>query len=426
MSHVDGSLLGKIAGIDFGTSNSSVGFFNNNAPELLEIPNEGRTVPSAIFYSSESTETTFGRQALASYTQGIEGRLLRSLKSVLGTSLMKEKTQIRNKRVGFPQIIQDYFAYLKAQLDAHSGDGVDHVVLGRPVHFVDDDSQRDEEAESQLRAVAETVGFKHIEFQFEPIAAALNYENTITCEELVVIVDIGGGTADFSVLRLSPQRHTQRDRASDVLGNMGVHIGGTDFDRLLSLHSVMPALGYGSYVKNTERLLPGSIYFDLAAWHRIPLLYNPQSKNLVRQMLLDASDTAKLTTLETVIEQRLGHALARTVEKAKIDLSDHQETAIQLQHAGQSLVDCTVSRTTMEESIAEAVLSLKSCVQEGLARADVRADEIGTVFYTGGSSGIPCVRDCFERVFVQSEHAHGDTFGSVGLGLAIDAVRRFA
>lgn len=420
------SILKQIAGIDFGTSNSSVGIFRNGNPELLELRDEGRTVPSAIFYSTESSDISFGRQAVTSYTQGIEGRLLRALKSVLGTALMNEKTQIRNKRVAFTDVIGDFFGFLKRQLDEGDGPNIESVVLGRPVHFVDDNDEKDSEAESQLRGIANAAGFKNIEFQFEPIAAALNYESTLEREELVVIVDIGGGTADFSVLRLSPKRHSKLDRSEDVLATMGIHIGGTDFDRLLSLHCVMPHLGFGTEVRGSSRKLPGSIYFDLATWHRIPLLYNPLSLNQVRQMQLDASLTDRVEALATVVEHRLGHALARSVESAKIDLSTMQSASIRLDRQAVSLVDCAVSRKDMDEAIAAAVAKLGECVTEGLVKAEVQPQDIVSVFYTGGSSSIPCLRLAFEQLFPNARHKRGDIFGSVGLGLTIDAARRFA
>lgn len=420
------SSLERLAGIDFGTSNSSVGLFRGEHPYLLEFAGEGLTVPSAVFYSSESRETAFGRQAVASYTQGIEGRLLRSLKSVLGTGLMKEKTQIRNRKVAFADIMQDFFGYLKAQLETERGTSVDNVVLGRPVHFVDDDAKRDQEAETQLRQIAQQAGFQHIEFQFEPVAAALSYESTLAGEELAVIVDVGGGTADFSILRLSADRHTRPDRESDVLGNMGVHLGGTDFDRLLSLQSVMPILGFGSKVRQSDRALPGSVYHELATWHRIPLLYNAQSLNLVRQMRLDAVATDKLATLEHIVQHRLGHALARAVESAKITLSNELAAPISLSDGATQLVECQATRNDMDAAIGTAVESLRACVNEGLTQAEVKGADIVSVFYTGGSSGIPCLRAAFGELLPQAQHISGDAFGSVGLGLTIDAGRRFA
>jgi len=72
------------------------------------------------------------------------------------------------------------------------------------VFFVDDDEMADQEAENTLVDVARAIGFKDVSFQYEPIAAAFDYESTIEKEELVLIVDIGGGTSDFSLVRLVP------------------------------------------------------------------------------------------------------------------------------------------------------------------------------------------------------------------------------
>ena len=420
------SALAHIAGIDFGTSNSSVGLFRNGTPELLDVAGQGRSIPSAIFYASEATDISFGKHALVNYTEDVEGRLLRSLKSVLGTSLMKETTRIRNRRVAFDDIIGDFFGFLKGQLDKQRETETQSVILGRPVHFVDDDPERDQDAQRQLHDIAAKAGFRHIEFQYEPIAAALNYESTLNTEALVLIVDIGGGTADFSVVRASPARHTLHDRSDDVLGNMGVHIGGTDFDRLLSLHRVMPDLGFGTRVKNSDRLLPGSVYFDLATWHRIPLLYDPQCVQHIKRMRLDAADATKVDSLAHIVEHRLGHALARAVEQAKITLSTEMTTTLRLEEHATVLVDCFVERTDMEQSISASVDQLTACVNEGLLQAGVSSNDIACVFYTGGSSSVPCLQAAFKALLPRAVHTRGDLFGSVGLGLAIDAARRFA
>ena len=419
-------MLNRIAGIDFGTSNSSVGIFRNGKPDLLDINGEGTAVPSAIFYPDEGVEAAFGKRAVSQYTQGVEGRLLRSLKSVLGTSLMLEKTQVRNRRVAFSDIIEDYFIFLNTQLAQQTNQPVDSVVLGRPVHFVDNDQKRDAQAQEQLAVIARNAGFEHIEFQLEPIAAALHYESTLAKEELVVIVDIGGGTADFSVLRLSPEQHAKADRKDDILTTMGIHIGGTDFDRLLSLHSVMPSLGYGSLVQGTTRALPGSLYFDLATWHKIPLLYQRQVQAKVQQMLLDAQQRRPVQALKTIIDERLGHSLARAVELGKIKLSEHTETDIQLLNDEQMLIDVAVTRTDMQLAIENDVEKLRACVAQGLSEALLSPADVVNVFYTGGSSGVPYLRSVFEQMMPQARHTQGDAFGSVCLGLTIDAARRFA
>ena len=415
----------NIGGIDFGTSNSSVGGYKNGLPELIRFGDDGVSVPSAIFYSTESTDTAYGKQAVKQYRLGVEGRLLRSLKSVLGSSLMTEKTTIRNRRVAFTDIIQDFFQYLHTTLTNSALDVVDSVVVGRPVHFVDDDKTRDAQAETQLRDIAVKAGFSHVEFQFEPIAAALNYESTLRAEELALVVDIGGGTADFTVIRLSPERHQLTTRSSDILSTVGVHIGGTDFDRLLSLQSIMPLLGMGTGVKNTDRLLPSSVYFDLATWHRIPLLYNSATLTSIKQMQIDAIEGEKVCRLYDVVKGQYGHELAGAVEQVKIELSDQSQALFNLPAISCGLTG-EISRISFEESIEKSVDQLLGCINDGLSGAAVTPNDITSVFYTGGSSSVPLLQKSISQVFPTATQVQGDTFGSVGLGLTIDAARKFA
>ena len=412
-------------GIDFGTSNSSVGYLKNGAPTLLAFGDDGYSVPSAIFYSSETSDICFGKRAVAQYTDAVEGRLLRSLKSILGSSLMGEKTTIRNRRVAFSDIIQDFFGYLRTTLTDQGQPETTQVVLGRPVHFVDDDPELDRLAEQQLRDIAQNAGFKHVEFQFEPVAAALAYESDLQDEQLALVVDIGGGTADFSMIRLSPERHQQIDRVGDILATVGIHIGGTDFDRLLSLHSLMPLLGMGTRVKGSTRLLPQSTYFDLATWHRIPLLYNNATEQKIRQIQLEAEQADKVKLLWEIVSRKRGHGLAREVEQAKISLSSKAMTDCSLPGLSCEL-QATISRGEFETSIQSVVDRLTQCVATAMTDAQIRPEAITRVFYTGGTSAVPLLRQHFGALFASAQHVQGDTFGSVGLGLTIDAARRFA
>ena len=412
-------------GIDFGTSNSSVGYISNGAPTLLAFGKDGYSVPSAIFYSSETADTFFGKQAVTQYTEEVEGRLLRSLKSILGSSLMGEKTAIRNRRVPFSEIIQDFFGYLRSTLAEQGQADLSQVVLGRPVHFVDDDPELDRLAEQQLREIALNAGFRHVEFQFEPVAAALAYESELRDEQLALVVDIGGGTADFSIIRLSPTRHLQSDRATDILSTVGIHIGGTDFDRLLSLQAMMPLLGMGSLVKGTSRPLPQSTYFDLATWHRIPLLYNMATNQRIRQIQLDAAQPEKVQLLREVVEHRRGHALAREVEQAKISLSGEASTDCTLSGLSSEL-HTVIDRQGFEAAIDPVVQKLVSCVTDALVDAQLKPSTVTRVFYTGGTSAVPLLQQEFHKLFADAVHVQGDAFGSVGLGLTIDAGRRFA
>ena len=266
----------RACGIDFGTSNSTVGWLRPDAPILVPLEDGRATLPSAVFFNADEDSIQFGRAALAEYLEGYEGRLMRALKSLLGTSLIDGQTEVNGRALGFRELLASFIGELKARAERATGRTFDHAVFGRPVHFVDEDETADRKAQDTLEAIARQVGFREIGFQFEPIGAALHYERTLSREELVLIADIGGGTADFSIVRLSPQRARAVERREDLLGNAGIHIGGTDFDRVLSLDCVMPLLGYRSRLRNGATM-PASVYFQLAAWHTINFAYTRQA-----------------------------------------------------------------------------------------------------------------------------------------------------
>ncbi|TAG29382.1 MAG: Hsp70 family protein, partial [Rhodobacterales bacterium] len=229
-------------GIDFGTSNSTLGLADATGARLLPLEEGSVTLPSAVFWQTEGAPPLFGRAAISAYLEGAEGRLMRGLKSTLGSGLIHEKTAVGGRAVSFREVLARFIGHLRAAQQAVAPGG--RVVLGRPVHFVDDDPAADAAAEATLAEIARDCGWTEVAFQFEPIAAALHYEQTAPKEELVLIVDIGGGTSDVSVVRVGPGRAALPDRSADILANDGIRVGGTDFDRLLSLSEALPHLGY--------------------------------------------------------------------------------------------------------------------------------------------------------------------------------------
>jgi hypothetical chaperone protein len=247
-------------GVDFGTSNSTVGWVDPVHPDkpgqpvMLDLEEGKVTLPSVVFFNAEDDEVSFGRAALAAYLTGYEGRLMRSLKSLLGTSLIDGQTEVAGRALPFRLLLGQYIGELKRRAELSAGCEFQAAVFGRPVFFIDDNRAADRLAEDTLADVARAAGFKDVIFQFEPIAAAFDYESQIAREELVLIADIGGGTSDFSLVRLAPERIKRHERRDDILATAGVHIGGTDFDKYLSLSSVMPLLGYGSRLHNDSEV----------------------------------------------------------------------------------------------------------------------------------------------------------------------------
>ncbi|MER8914136.1 Hsp70 family protein [Mesorhizobium sp. M0761] len=412
-------------GIDFGTSNSTVGVIRNGQARLVALEGEQPTLPSAVFFNFEDGHTYFGRRAIADYTDAIEGRLMRSLKSVLGSSLAHEKTRIKARQIGFIDIVGMFVGHLKKRLEEDAGAPVENVVLGRPVQFVDDDVEADAKAQSELEKAARAQGFKHIAFQFEPIAAALDYEQDVKREELALIVDMGGGTSDFSIVRVSPQRARSRDRKHDILANRGIHIGGTDFDRLLSIAHVMPKLGYLTSTKDGKRNLPASYFIDLATWQRINLVYTAKAMTHLRQIRFEAVRADLVDRFIHIVEHRYGHALAGLVERAKIALTDQASADVTVALPGAHFA-AEITRTGLEETIAADIERVSATVRQTIADAGITASAITAVFLTGGSTAIPLARREILSLVPQAAVIEGDMFGSVGLGLALDAQRKFS
>ena len=311
-------------GLDFGTSNTTLGTIMHDVPVLTALEGGHVTIPSAIFYEVDGA-VLIGRKAIESYVEGAPGRLMRSLKSVLGTSLIDETTRTARERTSFRDIIAYYFAAVKRRAEFATGVELRNVVHGRPVHFVDNSPEQDRKAEATLRDIAHDIGFDEVTFQFEPIAAALDYERTIAQEEIALIADIGGGTSDFSIVRLSPERHLKAERAQDILANDGVRIGGTDFDRQLSLGTIMPLLGYRTAMKRAGLDVPSGYFHDLATWSNINRMYESKVMNEVRQVRYEAKQPELLDRLVRVLDEQRGHTLAMDIEGAKIGLSDAQK-----------------------------------------------------------------------------------------------------
>ncbi|MEO4000865.1 Hsp70 family protein [Mesorhizobium sp. CAU 1732] len=412
-------------GVDFGTTNSTVGLCEpGGMPSLIALEGEQVTIPSALFFSIEDGNTYFGRAAVFEYMDGAEGRFMRALKSILGTSLMKETTQVGRDRMTFQGLIGRFLRHLRTRLEAETGGIPESVVLGRPVHFVDEDETADRTAQDQLEAAARAEGFRHIEFQFEPVAAAMHYERSINGEELALVVDIGGGTSDFSVLRLSPDRARANDRRDDILSTSGVHVGGTDFDRQLNIAKVMPNMGLGSRTTDGKRHLPVWYFNDMATWHKINQLYTAKTLRDIQALAREAAEPEKLGRYEHLLRNRSGHRLAAQVEKAKIELTELSATEIRLKETGLSL-KIPVTRDEFEIAAAELVLRIGAAIEEALNKAGVRADAIDTVILTGGGAQVPAVLSAATAKFPDARIAQSDQFGSVGLGLAVDAARKF-
>jgi hypothetical chaperone protein len=420
--------------IDFGTSNSAIALPDGAGHvRLVEVEPGQRTMPTSVFYTMEGQpphadpRCLFGRAALAAYIEGHEGRLMRSMKSVLGSSLIEQGTDVGGGRsIKFLDIIAGYLRHLKALAEAEAGVPLHRAVLGRPVFFVDGEPERDAQAQAALETAARQVGFDEVSFQFEPIAAALDFEATVDHEQLVLVADIGGGTSDFSVVRVGPQRRQRVERADDILASHGVHIAGTDFDRHVELAAILPLAGFRARgPKPAEREVPSKVYFDLATWHLINTVYTPQRVMELRSMKSFYADPALHARLMTVVDERLGHALMAEAEAAKIAVAEGRAAPIDLDAMAYGL------RTVLQEADAMAAIEadLERIVQAGVETvrlAGVAPEQIEAVYLTGGSTGLAPLAGRIAAPFAQARTVRGDRLASVAQGLGLHAARVFA
>ena len=411
-------------GLDFGTSNSAIGIVQGGVATLAPLEQGQPLLPSAIFFDFELGRPLYGAEAIETYMNGTDGRLMRALKSILASPLVKESTRLKERWITLESVIGLFVGELKARAEATLGRSIAAVVHGRPVHFVDGDAAGDRFAEDTLASIARRAGFREVSFQYEPLAAARAFEARVERETLALICDLGGGTSDFSIVRLSPDRRELSERMDDILATFGIRLGGTDLDRLLSLDAAMPLLGLGSRLHTKDLPLPRLLFGELAHWPSINQLYTPSNRRLVRELHADAIEPAKTARLKTVLEHRLGHRLALAVEAVKIALSDADAAPLDMTFIEPDLSPA-VERDHFEDAIADEGERLAAAVRETLRRSGVSAEAIGTVFLTGGSARVPALRKAIASLVPPSRFARGDDLLSVAQGLTEEARLRY-
>jgi hypothetical chaperone protein len=408
-------------GIDFGTSNSAAAFVSAEGtlcPIALEA--DRTTMPTALFFCAENAQVHYGSVALQAYLTATQdqvpgGRLMRAIKSLLGSRLMDERTVINGQLVSFFDIVVLFFRALKTRSEQQLGHPVNHAMLGRPVHFVDDDPQRDALAQATLARAAHAAGFESVQFQLEPIAAAFDFETRIERETITLVVDIGGGTSDFTVIQLGPTRRDNPVRTQDVLATSGVHLGGTDFDRLLNLQLVMPLLGLG-HIGPGGRQVPSGILHDLSTWHLIHHAYTRQRLHHAAELWTAYSDITLHRRLMQVLQERLGHQLLASVEAAKIGCAN-ADASVEIDLACvASGLRAALTPQTLNQTLQLHLDKIVQCARHCVASSGCQ--RIDAVYLTGGSSALAPLVQALEQAFPEATMVHGDRFGGVAAGLA--------
>jgi len=409
-------------GIDFGTTNSAISFMDKNSAVIVPVGKNGRKmIRSELFFPRDEGKIYIGDAAFDEYLASERnGRFIQSIKTVLPSRLFTS-TRIGHTEYEAEDLIALILEYLKDKADRITGRNVTRVVLGRPVTFAGDEDNA-QLAEQRLRTAAEYAGFEEITFQFEPIAAAMSYEENLTSEKLVLVADLGGGTSDFSLIRLGPGRKFKENRSTDVLATSGVGIAGDALDSAIMSSAFRDYFGARVKYENWPGQwlsLPASVFIDLCHKGRVVYLYSRGMQEQLRDIVNKADDPVPVSRLLRLVEHNLGHEVYETIEDGKKDLSVHDNTLIHFAREGLEL-RLALSQSRFNEMIHDSVTHIEHCIDTLIRSAAVPVSDIDTVYMTGGTSLVPRLQLLLKAKFPFSAlEISMDSFLSVVGGLAL-------
>ncbi len=400
--------------IDFGTSNTAAGYMLEGAPKLVDIEPSNSTLPTSIFFDFDSRKTLFGTQANKALITGDYGRFMRALKSVLGTSIMHERRRIMDEQIDFIEIISRFLREIKTRAEAASGLTFNKALSGRPVHFHSDDPAKDAQALTDLRACYLKAGFTDVKFMFEPEAAALANHSHLAQGTLGLIVDIGGGTSDFTIFETA-------QNGIKIRASHGTRVGGTDFDRKLSIDHIMPLLGKGSQIRKAfgdETMpAPNAIFHNLATWQKIPFMYTGETRREANDLLKHAAEPQLLKRLTDTLENELGHDLAFAAERGKI-AANIADASIDLTVLEPSLT-APLTQAALGHALHALTTKIQSATAETLALASLPPAQINSLIFVGGSSLMTVVESTLQAQFPTAQPHRTSAFTAVIEGLIL-------
>lgn len=421
--------MARAVGVDFGTTNSALAIVDDGGdPRLAEFSwsgGESQTFRSILYFERDDDDriaSVAGPLAIDRYLASLDpGRLVQSLKSFL-PSRDFVSTNVMGDPWRLEALIGRLLMRLREGAEQRLGALDGPVVVGRPVRFAGAKSVEDEEyAISRLRAAYWNGGFGEVEFVDEPVAAAYFYERGLDHDETVLIADFGGGTSDFSLVRVGPGRPSAP--GEPILGTAGIGIAGDAFDGKLVRHVVAPELGMGSEHRSIfDRVLqmPDWIYSHLERWHHLSFLKTPKTMQILYDLRREAVEPERLDALIHLVRNDLGFALYRAVERTKLELSEAHESRFEF-HDGPVVIDTPVFRGDFMTWIWDEVEKIAGCLDGLMSECGVTPADVDAVFLTGGSSLVPAVRGLFlERFGAEKLHSGGE-LTSVAGGLALRA-----
>ena len=427
-------------GIDFGTTNSAVAMLRpGEEVRLARFAFRGEEISAcrSVLYF-EQWKTASGQRRVHGYSgpEGIEryldadekGRLIQSLKSHLSSRTLTG-TEVFGRRHRLEELVTRMVSDLRKHAEEQFMQPVRRATVGRPVRFVGAESEEEDEfAVSRLREAFLAAGFEEVDFELEPVGAASAYEATLDREELILIGDFGGGTSDFSLLRVGPEVRRRGRRPEDMLGNSGVGLAGDAFDARIVRKLVSPALGSESEARSLNKILPAVpawIYAHLERWHYLSFLRTNNVREILKSARIRALEPEKIEALIAVIDGDLGYQLHQAVQKVKFELSQSERAEFVFRDGppGAAMVDLRipVTRVQFESWIGEDLAAIEHSIDALLKSAGVEPQKVDRVFLTGGSSFVPAVRRIFASRFGQERIRSGNEFTSVAQGLALRA-----
>ena len=434
-------------GIDFGTSNSGVAVYDGQHVHLLPVDpkNVIPEVIKTVLYVTRDYRPSIGQEAVENYYRDNVNRQRRFVKQWTGeidvygsdmhyvqdvfvyvdelqpgrllqylkTALRKERyegTQIFERYYTVGDLATTYLSLLKRRAEDVLGEPIKAATLGRPVKFSESPEQ-DHKAQETLRHAAHEAGFKEVDFELEPIAAALDYEQSIHQPQNVVIFDFGGGTLDIAVMRLGEPRKRK------VYASGGVDIAGSDFDRAIIEKRMLPHFGYG-HVKYHPEIL--EMIHAISDWMALPYLGTPINKNILEKAILAGTAPIQLKALQGLIYNDLAFTFYNRVEAGKIALSNDGATIISLEDRDIALWEL-YTRHQFETDIYHYLVDVEKVLLDTIAESGLAPGEIDAVVKTGGSSSIPLFTEMLTRIFGTEKVKESNAFTSVVAGLAIKA-----
>jgi hypothetical chaperone protein len=419
----------KTIAIDYGTSNCAAAFMRAGEPSLVELEPGSGLLPSVLWVRHQSqhddtpedlsarlirsSEVLLGTAAVRMHMDDPSaGYLVKSPKNFLAVDLRPEQREL------FVAITAVFLRFLKAAAEAALGAPADLVVLGRPVKYHGAGSFEPQALDIMRRAAAEA-GLGEFVFEYEPIAAAVAYEQQLDADRAVLVLDAGGGTTDCTLMRLGPSRKASADRAADILSTSGERLGGTDLDVAFAKQFFGPAFGIGSHFKS-GRPIPASGILDALSTTDIPAqtrFYGRAMGIELGHYLRDAAEREPVGRLIELREHHLSMRVNRSAESGKITLSEREQVDVALDYFEHPLL-VPVSRAELERNMQHYMQKSVALMRAACKEAGEQPDEI---FVTGGTSRIPLLNRMVREQFPGIPIVSGDNFGSVGKGLALRA-----